>query len=47
MIMTRSVLIYVNQPTYTESVMYHRCAGTKKNPIMCATIVKEKTNEND
>ncbi len=46
-IMTKSILNYVNEPIYTETVIYHKCAGTKKNPIMCATIVKEKINENN
>jgi hypothetical protein len=47
MIATKAIINYVNQPIYTESTIYHKCGGTKKEPIMCATIVREKINENN
>ncbi len=45
MIMAKAVINYTNQPIYKESVMYHRCGGTKKQPMMCATILKERIEE--
>ena len=41
------IIKYVNQPVYSETIAYHKCGGTKKQPIMCPIIVREEIHEDD